>query len=37
VFSRSWAYWAFVYAVSLMPAVIGLGFLLGRRRRTRKR
>lgn len=34
-FSRGWAYWAFVYGVSLMPAVIGLGFAVRTRRRGR--
>jgi hypothetical protein len=32
-FSRGWAYWAFVYSVSLMPAVIGLSFFVRTRRR----
>ena len=32
-FSRGWTYWAFVYAVSLMPAVIGLSFFVRTRRR----
>ncbi|WP_410676977.1 hypothetical protein [Amycolatopsis sp. cmx-4-68] len=31
-FGRGWSYWAFVYAVSLMPAVIGLGFAVRTRR-----
>lgn len=31
-FSRHWTYWAFVYAVSLMPAVIGLSFYVRTRR-----
>ena len=30
VFSRGWDFSAFVYAVSLMPAVIGLGFMVRR-------
>lgn len=31
--SRGWAYWAFIYSVSLMPAVIGLSFFVRTRRR----
>jgi hypothetical protein len=31
-FSRGWAYWAFIYAVSLMPAMIGLSFFVRTRR-----
>ncbi|MGI5498720.1 hypothetical protein [Lentzea sp. CA-135723] len=31
-FSRNWTYWAFAYAVSLMPAVIGLSFYVRARR-----
>jgi hypothetical protein len=30
---RGWSYWAFVYAISLMPAVIGLSFFIRTRRR----
>jgi hypothetical protein len=33
VFSRGWDYSAFVYVVSLMPAVIGLGFMIRRQRK----
>ncbi|MGW6928892.1 hypothetical protein ACWGE0_02435 [Lentzea sp. NPDC054927] len=32
-FSRGWAYWAFIYSISLMPAVIGLSFFVRTRRR----
>lgn len=32
-FTRGWPYWAFVYAISLMPAVIGLSFAVRTRRR----
>jgi hypothetical protein len=32
--SRPWSYSAFVYAISLMPAVIGLGFFVRTRHRT---
>ncbi|MDX8142243.1 hypothetical protein SK854_08980 [Lentzea sp. BCCO 10_0061] len=32
-FARDWTYWAFIYAVSLMPAVIGLSFFVRTRRR----
>lgn len=32
--SRPWSYPAFVYAISLMPAVIGLGFFVRTRHRT---
>ncbi|GHG41508.1 MULTISPECIES: hypothetical protein [Amycolatopsis] len=32
-FARGWPYWAFVYAISLMPGVIGLSFAVRTRRR----
>jgi len=32
-FARGWPYWGFVYAISLMPAVIGLSFAVRTRRR----
>lgn len=32
-FSRGWPSWMFIYAISLMPAVVGLSFFLRTRRR----
>ncbi|MEV6242499.1 hypothetical protein [Lentzea sp. NPDC051838] len=32
-FGRDWTYWAFIYAVSLMPAMIGLSFVVRTRHR----
>lgn len=32
-FGRGWTYWAFIYSVSLMPAVIGLSFFVRTRRK----